>query len=301
MRTDETKTRLLCLAASAPDELFFPDAATATNPAKQPAADDNDEVDMSARGGLLSHPLSPGRIYEGDADLRRELDTRADDSLTSEMMTEVLQDLEAPYRPNISSYAPPSTPSSSSSLRARQPESVRLAAASIDAVPAFRNLSVFSGEDERFAYARAVSRLYEMGSAAWATGAPHAPLSEAARSWERPVSRPVTSPRSASGAAATGSVGESRDVGADELEEEDERKLAGIKRRRKRGEKHDPTAEVDRAELEPPRISPAHVWGVIENWGARAGRWGRGATAYDDAEAGKGTGTGNGSGSGRKR
>lgn len=32
---------------------------------------------------------------------------------------------------------------------------------------------------------------------------------------------------------------------------------------------------------EPPVIQEQHVWGVVEEWGPKAGRWGKGAKAYD--------------------
>lgn len=73
--------------------------------------------DIVSSGGS-SHPFSAERIYEGDSvsmpsgsALRAPMDAAAEngDSLTEEAMSEVMQDLEAPMRPNISSYDSGST------------------------------------------------------------------------------------------------------------------------------------------------------------------------------------------------
>lgn len=58
----------------------------------------------------------------------------------------------------------------------------------------------------------------------------------------------------------------------DEVKDDEERELGRSKRRRDG----------------PPVLNPGHVWGVREDWGARAGPWGRGARVFERREGGEG-------------
>ncbi|KAK8085233.1 hypothetical protein PG997_006504 [Apiospora hydei] len=83
------------------------------------------------------------------------------DAILPETIAEVYQDTTSPFRPNISSYTPDQT----------DPESdhqdsdfgISPAASRLD----FSNTGAFTGEDERFAYKRAASRLWELCGAQW--------------------------------------------------------------------------------------------------------------------------------------
>jgi protein AFG1 len=101
----ESRTRLICQAASVPDEIFFPDAANALN-------------------------AKPG---SGEED--------GDNPLAQDMMGEVMQDLEAPFRPNISSYT-------ATAVNENLEAAIKDAQSS---APAFRSLAIFTGQDEQFA------------------------------------------------------------------------------------------------------------------------------------------------------
>lgn len=102
------------------------------------------------------------------------------DATYSETIAEVYQDQTSPFRPNISFYdtANPTSSydpdqNSDFGLQKKRP---------VD----FGNTGAFTGEDERFAYKRGVSRLWELCGAQWhaRTGDWWRPLPAEARHWE---------------------------------------------------------------------------------------------------------------------
>ncbi|KAF5579709.1 ATPase family [Fusarium subglutinans] len=101
------------------------------------------------------------------------------DNLISETIAEVYQDQMSPFRPNVAYY---DTKSSTSSYDPDQDSDFGLQKKAVD----FANTSAFTGEDERFAYKRAISRLWELCSAQWhaRTGDWWQPLPVEARHWE---------------------------------------------------------------------------------------------------------------------
>ncbi|KAF5967336.1 ATPase family [Fusarium coicis] len=101
------------------------------------------------------------------------------DDLISETIAEVYQDQISPFRPNVAYY---DTKSSTSSYDPDQDSDFGLQKKAVD----FANTSAFTGEDERFAYKRATSRLWELCSAQWhaRTGDWWQPLPIEARHWE---------------------------------------------------------------------------------------------------------------------
>ena len=145
----EARCKLLIRADNPPDDLFFPE---------------------KSRG---HHPNSPdkkdGAPSAGDTD-----------ATYSETIAEVYQDQTSPFRPNVSYYDTQTATSqydpdqdSDFGLQQRRP---------VD----FGNAGAFTGEDERFAYKRATSRLWELCSAQWhaRTGDWWRPLPVEARHWE---------------------------------------------------------------------------------------------------------------------
>ena len=105
----------------------------------------------------------------------------ADDATYSETIAEVYQDQMSPFRPNVSYY---DTKSATSKYNPDQDSDfgLQVQKKKID----FGNTSAFTGEDERFAYKRAISRLWELCSARWhaRTGDWWQPLPLEARHWE---------------------------------------------------------------------------------------------------------------------
>ncbi|KAH7011755.1 AFG1-like ATPase-domain-containing protein [Ilyonectria destructans] len=102
----------------------------------------------------------------------------ADDATYSETIAEVYQDQMSPFRPNVSYY---DTESSTSQYDPDQDSDFKL-----EKPVDFGKTSAFTGEDERFAYKRAISRLWELCSSQWhaRTGDWWQPLPAEARHWE---------------------------------------------------------------------------------------------------------------------
>jgi len=102
-----------------------------------------------------------------------------DDATYSETISEVYQDQTSPFRPNVSYY---DTQTATSQYDPDQDSDFGLQRTK----PDFGNSSAFTGEDERFAYKRAISRLWELCSAQWhaRTGDWWQPLPPDARHWE---------------------------------------------------------------------------------------------------------------------
>ncbi|KAI2466685.1 AFG1-like ATPase-domain-containing protein [Annulohypoxylon bovei var. microspora] len=170
----EARCKLLVRAEAGPDDLFFPEtkAAPSPSPAKQ-----------GAQGG-------------------ERVD---DDAMHSETIAEAYQDTMSPFRPNISSYADSNNtdydPDQDSDFGVEQKSKVD-----------FSNTGAFTGEDERFAYKRATSRLWELCGARWhaRTGDWWQPLPAEARHWEHsPASKPRPWPSMKSFRGSDGSVGPS--------------------------------------------------------------------------------------------
>ncbi|UPL01419.1 hypothetical protein LCI18_012353 [Fusarium solani-melongenae] len=130
------------------------------------------------------------------------------DDLYSETIAEVYQDQMSPFRPNVAYY---DTKSSTSSYDPDQDSDFGLQKKPIN----FSNTSAFTGEDERFAYKRAISRLWELCSAQWhaRTGEWWRPLPVDARHWEGgPVSQRIDHQIGASRLSMGEGMGESLEV-----------------------------------------------------------------------------------------
>lgn len=176
----EARCKLLIRAEVGPDNLFFPEQNR-----RKPG-----------EPGLATITRSTTRATKPTTRPGEH-----EDATYSETIAEVYQDSAAPFRPNISSYHDTSSSSSSS---AEIDSDFGLLGQKID----FVNTSAFTGEDERFAYKRAASRLWEMCSASWhsRTGPPEnwwTPLPAEARHWEgREPTRPLGKEYAMGGAAA---------------------------------------------------------------------------------------------------
>lgn len=168
----ESRCKLVIRAAAGPDDLFFPDMRP--RPGEADAA-----------------PAAAGRDETADATY-------------SETVAEVYQDQVSPFRPNVSTYSESTNskydPDQDSDFGKEQDKKVD-----------FNKTGAFTGEDERFAYKRATSRLWELCSAQWhaRTGDWWQPLPKEARHWEgTEPSKPPPSPLTRS-AATEITMGES--------------------------------------------------------------------------------------------
>ncbi len=144
----EARCKLLLRADVGPDDLFFPDT----------------KVPETTWPEATKH-VRPGR---------------GEDPTYSETVAEVYQDQTSPFRPNVSTYADDGAgsgrgPDQDSEFRGEGPRQVD-----------FSNAVAFTGEDERFAYKRASSRLWELCGSRWhaRTGDWWHPLPAGARHWE---------------------------------------------------------------------------------------------------------------------
>ncbi|TQV92087.1 hypothetical protein V2A60_004388 [Cordyceps javanica] len=177
----EARCKLVVRAERPPDHLFFPETNKAAGT----------EDKGSAEGGE--------QVEEGDATY-------------SETIAEVYQDQMSPFRPNVSYY---DTKSATSQYDPDQDSDFVLEREQRPKTVNFANSGAFTGEDERFAYKRAASRLWELCSARWhaRTGPWWQPLPLEARHWEGGAASQPLGERALVGKEATGeSMGASVDV-----------------------------------------------------------------------------------------
>ncbi|KAH9885211.1 AFG1-like ATPase-domain-containing protein [Xylariomycetidae sp. FL2044] len=118
----EARCKLVVRAEVGPDDLFFPEAK---------------------------------EVFTRDSEARASEKVVDGDAIHSETIAEAYQDQMSPFRPNISSY----TGSQNTEYDPDQDSDFKIEQRSkVD----FSNTSAFTGEDERFAYKRAASRLWEL-------------------------------------------------------------------------------------------------------------------------------------------
>jgi protein AFG1 len=257
----ECRCKLIITAAAGPDDLFFPEKS----------------------GG------------------------EENDAMQSETFAEAYQDVTAPFRPNILSenpnYAepdaepdytharlagllnadaleddPPNKPhrkpfgrsfgrtDSEMERRPIDPDEPRYTNR-----PNFSKSGAFTGEDERFAYKRAQSRIWEMcGAKWWARDEAdwHRPLPVDVRAWER-----SSAERALAQAAATAARTPS-DVRMGDAQEDNTRDARSFK--------HSSASPFRTSTEEPPKISWTHIWGSGVAWGKKAGAWGKGPKGLKD-------------------
>ncbi|KAJ6489487.1 AFG1-like ATPase-domain-containing protein [Mycena vitilis] len=193
----EARCRVVCLAETKPEELFF--------------------------------PIAP------------------DESSEDIMLAETIGETRDSYRPNVSAYDSPAM------------------SQNLDGPPkalALDTLSIFSGQEEQFAFKRALSRLIEMTSPVYVRYVQWAPLADRERTWERSIAYTGELHTRANNIDPPPAE---RDDFADEAAYLRPQGGLGVK----------PTA---------PRLKPDHVWGVRDDWGKQTGVWGQGATAYNNKE-----------------
>lgn len=381
----EAGCRLIVLADAGPDDLFFPDAeGAARHAARGPAAGPGDVrpelhlgavgthedvVDMSTKGArspFLTPP--PGEGYPEEEELaRRKAGQRVDFSqdefmteslIMAETLSEAMQDTEEGFRPNISAYS-----SDRPSRSAGNTADADVAQKAKDDKAGFKHLAIFSGEDERFSYQRAVSRLFEMSHPDWMRRKGWRPfLSNEMAAWAgssrgkvaEAVGKAVVAnelneahrhlERAESAASATAGLsadsprfedpsGDFADEASYETATFPGRRTAQTRLERemsewtaKKQEQREsgsyaapdfspgPIGKKRGRNEGPPVLAEAHVWGVREDWGKKAGAWGRGSAVFADKESQspeaasknartspRSTGTGGGDGGGGRR
>lgn len=177
------------------------------------------------------------------------------DAIQSEVFAESYQDLTSPFRPNISFYD--SSPSSA--------EPTATPKVQVD----FSQLAAFTGEDEKFAFRRAVSRLWEVCSEGWWTGVEWRP-SVKSRLWENSSVHSNSLDHNATLRAV-----DSKAMDAAKIPE----KVSGQERD---GVLFSP---FRRHPEPPPKFAMEHFWAVVR-WGRRAGNWGKGVEGVKERKKG---------------
>ena len=250
----EARCKLLISAEAGPDDIFFPET-------KQPSKDG-----VSAAS--------------------------TDDEIHPETFSEIFQDQTSPFRPNTSSYLSSASPPSYSSAPLPSSQSQASSARSILAdedsdfgpvygagrshgpsdgapgagneigrqSPDFARTGAFTGEDERFAYKRARSRLWEMcGKRWWARDEEGwwRPLGKDVRRWEG-VMEDLVSHNASRGVSQAGEEG------------------IGQKEMFRHGASPFRTSQEP-----PPKFGWEHAWGLVR-WGKKAGAWGKGVEGLEE-------------------
>ncbi|KAG8528119.1 uncharacterized protein KY384_007035 [Bacidia gigantensis] len=253
----EARCKLMVAAESGPDAIFFPEAP----------------------------PTGEHVTQQGEENSTNN----SNDGVYPETFSEIYQDQTSPFRPNISLYtssaSEPYYASSSLPTSASQLSKARSILADEDSDfgpvygadrgqdvsddlnstgshvqgqeqatgPLFSKTDVYTGDDERFAYKRAQSRLWELcGSRWWSReGDWWRPLSKEARHWEDSRAELLKAPHVAT-------IDDSP-----QIEGESESRLK--------------SSPFRTSEEPPPRFNWTHAWGMM-TWGKKAGVWGQGPT-----------------------
>jgi peroxisome-assembly ATPase len=137
----------------------------------------------------------------------------------------------------------------------------------------FGKTSAFTGEDERFAYKRAQSRLWEMcGSRWWSRNEEgwHRPLPQEVRRWEKTVEEQTAFDLQNQEAHPAIDVS---DVVMGESKLDNTRPEESFK--------HSVSSPFRTSREPPPKFSWTHVWGTMK-WGPKAGAWGQGVDGLED-------------------
>ncbi|KAL6715057.1 hypothetical protein ACLMJK_007318 [Lecanora helva] len=236
---------------------------------------------------LISAEAGPDDIFfpEDKSVAKGSNEASADDGVYPETFSEIYQDQTSPFRPNITSYtSSASTPSYAS--QATKARSILAEDSDFGPVygagrnhgpsdgapgagneigrqsnsPSFARTGTFTGEDERFAYKRARSRLWEMCGARWWAREEEGwwrPVGKEVRRWEGLVADPAPA------VDADGVPNLTRVEGDDE----------GLFRH---------GASPFRTSREaPPKFGWQHAWGMMI-WGRKAGPWGKGPDGLDE-------------------
>ena len=257
----EARCKLLIQAAAGPDGLFFPETQ---RPSREGGQESTDTVDDSV------YPETFSEIYQDQTSPFRPnissytFSASPPSYATSPPPSSPFQRTASPSTRSIladedSDFGPVYGAGRSPNSRFRGPSDGTPGAGNEigrQQGPDFGRTGIFTGEDERFAYKRARSRLWEMCGKRWWDRQEEGwwrPVGKAVRRWEGHVAPADAVRGEGVVGAATG-----------------ERKVEGTK--------EDPlrqTSPFRTSQEPPPKISWVHAWGMM-TWGKKAGAWGKG-------------------------
>lgn len=288
----EARCKLLIRAEAGPDHIFFPETEQQQQQRQQQPISANPPQDDSDQRGFISgddetYPETFSEIYQDQTSPFRPNVS----SYTSSASPPSYQSspLPSPYPSGSSSVTPtrsiladedsdfgpvyygasrstsPSTSSSTASTRGPS-DGDPGAGNEIGREPIdFARTSTFTGEDEKFAYKRAQSRLWEMCGARW--------WARQGEGWWRPVPRQVRRwERFGHVSTHDGMMGESEWPGLEQIKEEGRRQDATTSMM---------TSPYRVSREPPPKIGWTHAWGMMK-WGRKAGIWGQGVEGLEE-------------------
>ena len=279
----EARCKLLIQAEAGPDDLFFPDAKEVSkNPSNNTTTMSEDASDgtyAETFSEIFQDQISPFRpsvaAYEPTASfpdydaqpLPRIQHSTNSSSVANSNIRSILADEDSDFGPVYGAGRSSATigsatsyPRPQSDLFLRDERSP--APTTMGAAPNFQRTSIFTGEDERFAYKRARSRLWEMCSQRW--------WDRCEEGWWKPI--PLEARTWEGGAVTT----QAPDAIEKDLPSEGHMKDEGeeqVFRHRASPFRTSPDP--------PPKISFVHAWGMMR-WGKKAGAWGKGPEGYDE-------------------
>ena len=302
----ECRCKLYVSAAAGPDDIFFPDQKPDGRAGERQEGGDEDAVyaeTFSEAYQDATAPFRPNILSQNPA--YREPEPPPHPAMPAEpdytharlagmLNADAIED-DPPNKPRSggrSGFARSFGRTDAEMERAPvDPDEVRYAAPAAARRPDFGKASRFTGEDERFAYKRAQSRLWEMcGRKWWSRG-----RVEGEEEWHRPLPREMR--------GWEGSV-ESRSVPGVKVEEEVRVEVEGdvamggsmedgtrdersFKRQAQQQRKQESESLASASPFRnpeaapPPKLDEAHVWS-LGRWGKRAGAWGKGIEGLEE-------------------
>ncbi|KAF2840576.1 hypothetical protein M501DRAFT_930614 [Patellaria atrata CBS 101060] len=259
----EARCKLMVTAAADPDGIFFPETKASIPIELTDKGEPADSVDAV-------HP---------------------------ETFSEIHQDLTSPFRPNISSYSadyssePDYTHArlkgilSDDAIEDDPPNRVRRNSDNFSfqddghserkvdpRSPNFAQTAAFTGEDEKFAYKRAASRLWEMCGTKWwdREGDWWRPIPKEIRRWERPIDA------SSVQQGTDTLISDSRRIGSEGLGESQD-----LSEKDKDTLFKDGASPFRTSSERTPKFGWVHAWGMAQ-WGKKAGSWGKGVDGLNE-------------------
>ena len=134
--------------------------------------------------------------------------------------------------------------------------------------PDFQRTSIFTGEDERFSYKRARSRLWEMCGTKW--------WSREEIGWWHPLAKDLRRWESAFEDLKDAALVENTEIVNNSVDEG----MQGVSEEEMIGHGASPFRT---SREPPPKISWVHAWGMMK-WGKKAGAWGQGVEGLGERE-----------------
>ena len=277
----EARCKLLIEAAAGPDELFFPEQQSPVSKSGAQGQQSGDGTyaetfaeiyqDQTApfRPNISAYdPLAPSPSYNSAS-----LPSYSNSADSQPPPSSILTNEEADFGPvygagRSSSPNRYSSPEIGMQYRDTRGLSDGLPGAGheIGGAPDFSRTTAFTGEDERFAYKRARSRLWEMCSQRWWNRQEEGwwrPLSKEVRAWENHVENVERTTQAVH--AVTLDTGVGRGASYDNARKESS-----------------PSPFRTRQDP-PPKIPWTHAWGMM-TWGKKAGAWGQGVEGLGERE-----------------